>query len=84
MKDEAEKEIRKMQPVMDSLELNDEKARAVFDMAKSYFNDAKYFLEKGKYLQAFEAAVISWAYVDAGIHLDVFSVDAKFVKLFTK
>jgi hypothetical protein len=83
MREEAEKEIRKMQPVMDSLKLKDSKAKELFDMTLSYFNDAKYFFDKEKYLQAFEAAVIAWAYIDAGLHLGIFSVDEKFSKLFT-
>jgi hypothetical protein len=84
MKDEAEKEIKKMQPVIDSLRLENKEAGELFKMTMAYFNDAKYFLEKGKYLQAFEAAVISWAYIDAGLHLGVFNVDSSFLKMFTK
>jgi len=83
MKEEAEKEIKKMQPVIDSLKLQNKKAEELFKMTHAYFNDAKYFFEKGKYLQAFEAAVISWAYVDAGLHLKVFGVDKEFKKMFT-
>jgi len=84
MKEEAEKEIKKMQPVVDSLNLVDKNAKELFDMTHSYFSDAKYFFEKGKFLQAFEAAVISWAYIDAGLHLGAFTVNKKFSNLFTK
>ena len=84
MKEEAEREIRKMQPVIDSLKLEKEEGAEVFKMANAYFSDAKYFLEKGKFLQAFEAAVIVWAYVDAGLHLGVFSIDKELSSLFTK
>jgi hypothetical protein len=84
MKEEAEKEIQKMQPVIDSLKLEKKEAKELFQMVHSYFNDAKYFFENGKFLQAFESAVICWAYIDAGLHLGVFSVDDKFCKMFTK
>jgi len=84
MKEEAEKEIKKMQPIVDSLKLENKEAKELFQMTRSYFNDAKYFFEKGKFLQAFEAAVISWAYIDAGLHLGVFTVDSNFSKMFTK
>lgn len=83
MKEEAEKEIKKMQPVIDSLKLENKNAAELFKMAQSYFNDAKYFFEKEKYLQAFESAVIVWAYVDAGLHLKVFSISENLKKLFT-
>ena len=84
MKEEAEKEIKKMQPVIDSLKLENKEAEELFKMTHSYFNDAKYFLEKGKFLQAFEAAVIAWAYVDAGLHLNAFSTPKELRTLFTK
>jgi hypothetical protein len=84
MKDEAEKEIKKMQPVIDSLKLEKKEAEELFRMTVAYFNDAKYFFEKGKYVQAFEAAVIVWAYVDAGLHLGVFSIPIELSSLFTK
>lgn len=84
MKEEAEKEIKKMQPVIDSLKLEDKEAEELFKMTISYFNDAKYFFERGKFLQAFEAAVISWAYIDAGLHLGVFFVPKELSSLFTK
>jgi hypothetical protein len=84
MKEEAEKEIKKMQPVIDSLKLERSEAQELLHMVHSYFTDAKYFFEKGKFLQAFEAAVICWAYIDAGLHFGAFSVDDKFSKMFTK
>ena len=84
MKEEAEKEIKKMQPVIDSLKLKNKDGEELLKMTLSYFNDAKYFFEKGKFLQAFEAAVISWAYVDAGLHLEVFSIPKELSSLFTK
>jgi hypothetical protein len=84
MKDEAEKEIKKMQPVIDSLKLENKEAEELFKMIHAYFNDAKYFFEKGKYVEAFEAAVIAWAYVDAGLHLGVFSIPKELSSLFTK
>jgi hypothetical protein len=84
MKEEAEKEIKKMQPVIDSLRLEKKEAKELFQLTHSYFNDAKYFFEKRKFLQAFEAAVICWAYIDAGLHVGIFTIDSKFSKMFTK
>jgi len=83
MKEAAEKEIKKMQPVIDSLKMENEEASELFKMTHSYFSDAKYFFEKGKFVEAFEAAVIAWAYVDAGLHLRLFSVDKSLMNFFT-
>jgi hypothetical protein len=52
-------------------------------LAKSYLTDAKYFYEKKKFLEAFEAAVIAWAYLDAGLHLKVFKIPESMKKIFT-
>jgi len=45
--------------------------------------DAEYFFNKGDYLRAFEAAIIVWAYIDAGLHLKVFQIPKKLKRSFT-
>ena len=81
----AEKEINRMKLVFDKLEVHhhDEKASKFHDFAKRYFNDGEWFFEKGKYIEAFEAAVIAWAYVDAGMKLGFFSVPKELKVNFT-
>lgn len=73
----SEKEIDRMKQVMEAIELKDEKdekSRHLLKLAESYFTDSQHFLNKGDLVRAFEAVVISWAYVDAGLNLDVFTV----------
>jgi hypothetical protein len=52
-------------------------------MASNYFKDSKFFLDKQDYIRAFEAVVISWSYIDAGIKADFFEVPKNLKKYFT-
>ena len=44
------------------------------DLAKRYFNDAKYFKEKGDLINAFAAVTYAHAFLDCGARLGVFDV----------
>lgn len=80
---EAKKEIERMENVLKSLKVLKPEGKEIFELINSYFTDAKHFYENKKYLQAFEAAVICWAYVDSGLHLKLFSVNEEVKKFFT-
>ncbi|NJE55221.1 MULTISPECIES: DUF357 domain-containing protein [Thermococcus] len=41
-------------------------------MAKSYFEDARYYYEKGDYVTAFAALNYAHGFIDAGVRLGVF------------
>jgi len=51
------------------------------DMAKRYFNDAKYFKEKDDYVNAFAALSYAHGWLDAGARISLFDVHDS--KLFT-
>lgn len=70
----AKKEIERVSSVINEIELADPKGNSLRQMAKYYFADGKHFLQKGKFLEAFEAAIIVWAYLDAGLHMKVFTL----------
>lgn len=80
LKEEALREIRRMEEVFGSLE---GEGGDVLKLARSYFEDSKYFFSRGDYLKAFEAAVISWAYVDALLHFRKVKVAEEHLKYFT-
>ena len=44
------------------------------DMAKSYFDDAKYFRNKGDWVTAFAAVTYAHAWLDAGARSKIFEV----------
>jgi len=79
----AEKEIARMEAVFAGLKVVNADAMELYNLAQSYFSDSKHFLAKGDALRAFEAAVIAWAYCDAGLHLRAFEVPAALRKDFT-
>lgn len=52
----------------------EERAREFLDMAQRYFNDAKYFKEKGDGVTAFAALNYAHGWLDAGARLGLFDV----------
>ena len=75
MKDKAQKEIDRLSKIFDKIKVKDsKKAQEFFDFAQRYFKDSKYFFDKKKYVEAFEATIIAWAYLDSGLKMDFFEV----------
>jgi len=81
IKQSADKELKRMQEVFGKIKIK--KGEDYFDFAQRYFKDGKYFFEKKKYIDAFEAAVIAWAYIDFGLKLGYFKVPKEQEKWFT-
>jgi hypothetical protein len=86
LKNRAVKEISMMEKVFESLVIKDSKdsvSSEFFNMSSNYFNDGKFFMEKKDYLRAFEAVVISWSYIDAGLKAGFFNVPEDLRHYFT-
>ena len=56
-------------------------AEDFFNMAKSYYDDAHYFREKGDFVRAFGAVYYAHAWLDAGARIRIFKVNDS--RLFT-
>ena len=56
-------------------------AREIIDMVENYLSDAKFFENKGDFVNAFGAINYAHGWLDSGVRLDVF--DVKDDKLFT-
>lgn len=82
LQESAKRELERMQAVFSRVEATDE-GKELLKLAEAYLQDAKYFYEKKKFLESFEAAIIVWAYIDAGLHLKIFKVPASMRKVFT-
>ncbi|MBU5537412.1 MAG: DUF357 domain-containing protein [Candidatus Aenigmatarchaeota archaeon] len=80
---EAQKEIERIEKIIQNLKVVDSKADGLLKVLNSYYQDSKSFFEKKQYLQALETAFIVWAYVDAGLHLKVFEVPDSLKRMFT-
>ncbi len=73
LREEVEKEKRRAAFAFQEIKVNDkEGAKDLFELAKSYFDDANYFYEKGKLLEAFELYAYLWGLLDAGARLGLF------------
>ncbi len=83
LKEIAEKEINRIEEISKNLGLIDRKGEKLKELFDSYHKDAKHFFQNKKYVEAFEAAIICWAYVDAGLHLGIFRVNKKIRDWFT-
>ena len=81
VKEMALREIERMERVFSQIEVVTD--TDVLVLAASYFKDSKFFFEKGEYLNAFEAVVISWAYIDSLLHFNKVKVPDELKDLFT-
>ena len=73
---DVKKYIERMKRVFEDLSIIGDD-NGIIDLAKRYLSDAEYFLNKGDELRAVEALAISWAYIDALLHLEVIKVKDK-------
>jgi hypothetical protein len=53
------------------------------EFANNYYKDGIYFFNKKKYIESFEAFIISWAYIDAGLKLKFFQAPKEQKEWFT-
>jgi len=79
-KDELKSQIEKHTALMTKaigkirLVMKDKPFKELHEAALAYYEDSKHFCSKGKYVQSFEALMISWAYLDSGLKLGVFEL----------
>jgi len=83
LKKTCTREIERMSGVIKKVKLKDKKGAELLSLAGAYYNDSLYFFSKKQFIESFEAAVISWAYIDSGLHLGVFEVPDELKELFT-
>jgi hypothetical protein len=85
LKERFLEEKSKMDRVFKNLSIvkQNETEKQFLEMAENYYKDSSYFYGKKDYVRAFEAIVISWAYIDAGIKVGFFSVSEDIRHIFT-
>jgi hypothetical protein len=80
--DAALKEMKRMEEVFSEIKVLDKpKSKEFYDFAKNYFDDGRHFYSQEKFVEAFEAFIITWAYLDIGLKLSLFQTKLK--KYFT-
>jgi len=68
----TEEALRKLEIAVHKKSLLHAVAMDFLTMARSYFEDAKYYYEKGDYVTAFAALNYAHGFIDAGVRLGVF------------
>ena len=85
IKEYASKEMKRMTEVIKKIKVisKEEKAGEFWDFAHNYYKDGLYFFKKRQYEEAFEAFIISWAYLDISLKLGFIEVSSDITKVFT-
>lgn len=83
IEEQAKKEIDRIETIIKKVRIMKNEGMELFRMANAYYLDARHFFSKNSFLEAFEAAVITWAYIDAGLHFKFFSVPDEIKNMFT-
>lgn len=75
-KERLEKEFDRMKRALEAIELKSKlpEASELLDLASRYFEDAKYFQEKGDFATAFGALNYAFGLLDGGAKLKLFDV----------
>lgn len=72
-----ERELKKLEEIFKEVKLKNKKALEVFDLAKTYFQDALYFNKKDEYVKTFELINYCWGLLDALAILKALEIPAK-------
>ncbi|MDD5417766.1 MAG: DUF357 domain-containing protein [Candidatus Nanoarchaeia archaeon] len=83
MKETAKKELVRIKEPLNHVKAETKGAEDILNMAKCYYSDAEHFYKKEMYIECFEAVIIAWAYVDAGLRLNIMTVPKKYREVFT-
>lgn len=83
LKESAEREVDRVNAILPAVSALKPKGEDLLAFAEDYASDSKFFLKSKKFVEAFEAAVIAWAYVDIGLKLGLLDVPKKLLENFT-
>jgi len=75
MKEEIEKMINRIEPLIDKIRIDDEKGEEMLTNMKAYISDSKHFLKNGNMVKSFESIVWAWAILEICEELEVFKIE---------
>ncbi|MEM5778631.1 MAG: DUF357 domain-containing protein [Candidatus Aenigmatarchaeota archaeon] len=73
IREETEKMIEKIKPLIDKIEIKDKKGEEMLENMKAYIADSQHFLKNKNYLKAFEAIVWAFAILEICEDLGIFN-----------
>jgi len=76
IKEAANKEMQRVSEIINHVKIieNDKNSTHFLEFASNYYKDGCYFFKDNKFIEAFEAFIIAWAYIDCGLKLGFFSI----------
>ncbi len=74
LKEETLKMLKKIEPLIDKIEIVDSRGKEMLTNMKAYIDDSKHFLQDGDFIKAFESIVWSWAILEICEELGVFKI----------
>jgi len=75
MKEEILKMTKKIEPLVDKIQVNDERGEEMLANMKAYISDSKHFLKNDNLVKSFESIVWAWAILEICEELEVFKVE---------
>lgn len=70
----VEKEIKRVEDMIKNIVYCNVNCKEIMINMNSYFNDSKFFFEKKDFLNAFEAIIICWSYLDCLLKLGLIKI----------
>ena len=64
----------KIKPLVDKIEVKDEKGRGMLTNMKAYISDSEHFLKNGNEIKSFEAIIWAWAILEICEDLRIFNL----------
>jgi len=75
LQEETLKMLKKIEPMVDKVEVNSKKGEEMLTNMKAYISDSKHFLKQKNLVKAFESIVWSWAIMEICEELGFFKVE---------
>ncbi len=72
--EDIEKWTKKLEPLLDKIEVSDQKGEEMLTNMKAYIADSKHFVENDDFVRGFEAMVWAWAIFEICRDLGIFKV----------
>ncbi|MFH1229574.1 MAG: DUF357 domain-containing protein [Candidatus Aenigmatarchaeota archaeon] len=74
IKEEIVQMLERIDPLIEKIEVKDEKGQEMLTNMKAYISDSRHFMGKENYLKSFEAIIWAWAILEICEDLGVFRV----------
>ena len=74
LKEETLKMLKKIESLIDKIEIVDDRGEEMLTNMKAYISDSKHFLHNKDFIKAFESIVWSWAILEICEELGVFKI----------